>query len=312
MSIPAGALYPSRRLSLRAQLLRLIAGLVFRPVLNADLPPAVVRARLLRLSKASRLPLPAGSRIQAAELGGVPVEWMRNDRGTASASLLYLHGGAYVLGAPTMYREMTARLAQAGLDVAVLDYRLAPEHPFPAAVDDALAAYRALLAAGHSPRRLVIGGDSAGGGLTLACALAIRDAGLPQPAALVTLSPWTDLSLSGASHTRLAGQELLLREPLLRRSAAAYLAGATPLHPLASPLFADLHALAPLLIQVADGEILLDDALRLADKARAAGVAVELQVWPRLWHVWQIFAGKMPEADAALAQILRFIREHST
>jgi epsilon-lactone hydrolase len=312
MSIPAAALYPSRRLSLRAQLLRLIAGLVFRPVLNADLPPAVTRRRLLRLSAASRLPLPQGSQIETAELGGVPVEWVRNARNTASASLLYLHGGAYVLGAPAMYREMAARLAHAGMDVAVLDYRLAPEHPFPAALDDALSAYRALLAAGHSPRRLVIGGDSAGGGLTLACALAIRDAGLPQPAALVTLSPWTDLSLSGASHTRLAEQELLLREPLLRRGGAAYLAGSTPLHPLASPLFADLHALAPLLIQVADREILLDDALRLADKARAAGVKVELQVWPRLWHVWQIFAGKMPEADAALAQILRFIREHCT
>lgn len=310
MRPPEHSLHSSRPLSLRARLLRVVARRLLAPLLNAEAPVPVTRRRLLRAVRLSHLPLPSGSRITPGELGGVPVEWLRNEHVSETACMLYLHGGAYLFGAPQMYRELSARFARAGLAVAALDYRLAPEHPFPAAVDDALAAYRALLAAGRAPQRLVIAGDSAGGGLTLACAQAIREAGLPQPAALVTLSPWTDLTLSGASHTRLAAQEVLLREPLLRRAAAAYLAGSTTRHPLASPLFADLHGLAPLLIQVGGCEILLDDALRLAEKAGEAQVPVQLQVWPGLWHVWQLFAGKMPEADAAVAAIVAFIREH--
>ncbi|TXH04582.1 MAG: alpha/beta hydrolase [Nevskiaceae bacterium] len=297
------------RLSLRAQVLRRVTRLLLRPVLSGDMPIPRQRARLAQISRLMGLiPLPRGTLVSQQPLGGVPTEWLENLHAGVQGYLLYLHGGAYAIGSPASHRNLTAHLAKrCGVRVAVPDYRLAPDHPFPAAVDDALAAYRALIDMGVAAQDIVIAGDSAGGGLTLACALAIRDAGLPLPAGLICLSPWTDLTGSGQSMTGNAATEAMLSHRATGVYAGAYLNGADPRTPLASPMYADLAGLPPLLIQVADAEILYNDATRLADAAQRAGVRTDLQVYANLWHVWQLYAGQMPEADDAVASMAQFV-----
>jgi acetyl esterase/lipase len=191
-----------------------------------------------------------------------------------------------------------------------VDYRLAPEHAFPAAADDGLAAYRALLESGTDPRDLVLAGDSAGGGLSLATLLAARAAGLPQPAAVVLFSPWVDLTLDGASMTSKADADPIFTEAALRSFAELYVPSGDRSHPLASPLFADLAGLPPLLVQVGSDELLLDDAVRLAAHAGAADVAVTLDIGPNLPHVFQLNYGRLDEADAALDRAARFLADH--
>lgn len=256
-------------------------------------------------------PPPAGLRITSTTLGGAPAEIVEVEAGGGPDHVLHLHGGGYVMGDPGGSRGFTTALALAtGARVVSLDYRLAPDHPFPAAVDDALAAYRALLDAGVAPSRLAIGGESAGGGLTVAALLAIRDAGLPQPACAVALSPWVDLTCAGASHDACADRDPLLTRGVLLEMADQYLLGQDPRAPLASPAGADLRGLPPLLIQVGADEVLLDDAITLAQRAEAAGIPTRLEVWPDMIHVWQMFAGALPEADEAIARIAGFLRDH--
>ncbi len=224
---------------------------------------------------------------------------------------MYLHGGAYQLGSPATLRHLVAMLAAAAQAQALsVDYRLAPEHPFPAAVDDAVAAYRWLLAAGRDPASVAIAGDSAGGGLTLATLVALRDAGDPLPAAAVAISPWTDLALTGESLRTRAGADVMVKPAGMPESAALYLTGTDPRHPYASPLYADLRALPPLLIQVGDAEVILDDSTRFAARARTAGVDVTLEIWDEMPHVFQAFAGLLPEADQAVARIGSWLCEH--
>lgn len=249
--------------------------------------------------------LPKGIRSQPVDGVGVPAEWIEPPEATPGV-LLYLHGGAYCLGSVSTHRELIARLACATRRRALaINYRLAPESPFPAALDDTIAAYRWLLSQGIRPERIVIAGDSAGGGLAIAALVALRDAGMPLPTAAVCLSPWLDLTLSGASVHSQAAADPILDAASLERYARAYAAGQPLNHPLLSPLFADLRGLPPLLLQVGCAEILLDDSTRLAETARAAGTAVRLQSWAGLFHVFQMFPF-LPESASAVAQVAEF------
>ena len=245
------------------------------------------------------------------DAGGVRAEWIVPPGAAAERVLFYLHGGGYVLCSVSTHRDLISRMARAaGVRALGVDYRLAPEHPFPAAVEDATTAYRWLVSHGTAPERIAIAGDSAGGGLTLATLVALRDAGDPLPAAAVCLSPWVDLEGTGASHTTKAAADPFVRKEMTEFLAQQYLGERDRRTPLASPLYADLHGLPPLLIQVGTAEILLDDATRIADRAKAAGVQVSLEVWDDMIHVWQLFAPLLPEGQQAIERIGAFIREH--
>jgi len=279
-----------------------------RPLLNRDDDFLTIRARLEELSTIS--PVPPGTTHVAVEAGGVPCEWVDSPEGGREGALLYLHGGGYTIGSVRSHRHLVAYLAGAtGLRALSVDYRLAPEHPFPAAVDDATVAYRWLVASGVPPARIVVGGDSAGGGLTVATLVALRDAGDRLPAAAVCLSPWVDLEGIGASMTTKQDVDPMVERHGLLRAAQAYLGGADPRAPLAAPLYADLRGLPPLLIQVGTAETLLDDSVRLAERARAAGVDVVLEPWEDMIHVWQAFVPLLPEAEQAIARIGSWVNE---
>ena len=254
-------------------------------------------------------PLPDGTRVEATGAGQPRGEWVTAAGATDEAVLLYTHGGGYYMGSAEGQRYLVTALSAAiGVRVLNLDYRLAPEHPFPAAVDDAVAAYRWLLDLGLPPERIALAGDSAGGGLVLATLLALKDAGVPQPAATVAISPLTDLAATGESLRTRADVEVVLAPGAVTEAATWYLAGQDPTHPHASPLYGEFSGLCPLLIQVGDAEMLLDDSRRLAERASAAGVDVDLEVWPDMPHVWHAFAGFLPEADTAIARIGQWLR----
>ena len=243
--------------------------------------------------------------------GGVEAEWLDAPGARADRVVLYLHGGGYVLGSVNSHRDMIARLSAAANARALgLNYRLAPETPFPGAVDDAVSAYRWLLDQGITPGHIVIAGDSAGGGLTAATLLAIRDRALPRPAAGALLSPWVDLEGTGESMNGGVADDPMVRKELVSSMAPPYLNGADPKTPLAAPLHADLRGLPPLLIQVGRREVLLDDSLRFAQKAQRAGVDVTLEVWPGMIHVWQIFASELEEGREAITRIGAFVKKH--
>lgn len=241
---------------------------------------------------------------------GIVGEWLSSPEAASHQVLLFLHGGGYNAGSCVTHRELGARLCVAsGLRVFVLDYRLAPEHPFPAALEDATAAYRWLLAQGVRSHNIVIGGDSSGGGLALATLVALRDARLPLPAAGVFLSPWADLTLAGSSMVTHAERDPLVTRAALQRAAAWYAGQTNPAHPLLSPLFANLAGLPPLLLQVGSDEMLLSDATRVGERARVQGVAATVEVWDGMWHVWHAFAAHLPEGQAAIEQIGAFIQQ---
>jgi acetyl esterase/lipase len=227
-------------------------------------------------------------------------------------AVVYFHGGGYSIGSPRSHRHLAAAIGRAaGAAVLLPDYRLAPEHAFPAAVDDAVAAYRGLLDRGQAPARTVFAGDSAGGGLTVAALLALRERSLPLPAAAACISPWVDLSCGGASYaTRAASDPIVTRQGVMEM-ARAYLGAADPRTPLASPLFADLAGLPPLLIQVGSEEVLLDDAVGLAERAKGAGVATTLEIWPGMIHVWHWFLPMLDEARSAIDAVGAFIHIHT-
>jgi len=284
------------------KLLKKIAPLFFTPLSK---PVAEQRARAEKMARFFRLP--KGMQYQPVDANGVPAGWFIPGQ-AADGVILYLHGGAYALGSVNAHREFLARLTKAiGKRILAIDYRLAPEHPYPAALEDAVTAYRWLLEQGTAPVQIIIAGDSAGGGLTLAVLLALRDDGQPLPAGAVCISPWTDLALAGDSMQEKADVELVLDRDSLAMFAALY-AGDEPLtNPLISPLYADLTGLPPLLIQVGSDEILLDDSLRFAQKAEAASVEVKLTVWEGMFHVFHMFPF-FSETAEAMAQIAEFVQ----
>ena len=282
----------------------------------AKLPPSdslTTAERRAQYERAEKVfPTPPEVKVEHVSAPVAPAEWLRPPAAEAGRVVLYLHGGGYVIGSPRSHRHLAAAVAAAASASALLlDYRLAPEHPFPAAVDDATAAYRWLLDQAVAPERIAIAGDSAGGGLTVATLLALREAGVPLPAAGVCISPWVDLTCSAASYATRAEADPIVRRAGVEQMAQAYL-GPTPARtPLASPLFADLRGLPPLLIHVGSDEVLLDDAVQLAERAKAAGVDTTLEVYDRMIHVWHWFLPMLDEAQGAVEAVGRFVRRHA-
>ena len=264
--------------------------------------------RMLMASFDNRYPLPEGTQVEEVDAGGVPAEWVIAPNAKTDRVLLYTHGGCYISGGPVTVRECCARLSRAcEARVLNIDYRLAPEHPYPAALDDTLAAYQWLLGSGYTARNIVISGESAGGGLTIAALMKIRDIGLEQPAAGVPVSPWVDMTLSGETLKRNRGRDLASTTPLAL-GAEMYVGKADPRDPYASPLFGDLSNLPPLLIQVGGAEVLLDDGIAIAHKARQAGNDLTLEVWPEMIHVWHWFSSELDEGRQAIEAIGKFVK----
>jgi acetyl esterase/lipase len=310
-------------ISLRSRFWRFFLRRMFK-----DKRMSIEENRIYSLNAARRMnSIPNGVEMKCFDMDGIPSAWIvpaaedgggsRNAVGDGGGRrkdkvILHLHGGGYVLGSIEGHQMLGILMAQTlKMKVLLLEYRLAPENPFPAAVDDALKVYRWLLAQGYQAKDIVVSGDSAGGGLSLAMVLSLRDAGEPLPAAVVCLSPWVDLTFKGKSYITKEQVEPILREDVLRMWAEAYCGAENASHPLISPIYGNFRGFPPLLIQVGADEILLDDSIMLAEKAKADGVEVMLKVWNGLWHVWQALGGLIPESKAAFEEMARFVNAHT-
>ncbi|MEM1436718.1 MAG: alpha/beta hydrolase [Pseudomonadota bacterium] len=252
---------------------------------------------------------PKEVQLEAIDAGGVAAQWVRYPGAATDAALLYLHGGGYVFGGLESHRDIAWRLSRAaGLNALVVDYRLAPEHPFPGAVEDATASFLWLLAQGFSPDRILVAGDSAGGGLAVALMLRLKELNHPLPKAAVLMSPWVDMAMTGASMTANADADVMLSPGAMSRFATHYLGSTDPRTALASPLYGDLSGLPPVQVLVGSTEVLLSDSEALVQHITAAGGQAQLHVWPNMPHVFPIFASILPEARAAIEEMARFMR----
>jgi len=275
-------------------------------------PPSLEEQRAQSDEASMATPLRDDVVCEPVDVAGVPAEWVSTSESEDARVVLYLHGGGYVFCSIATHRELASRIARASrARCLLLGYRLAPEHPFPAAVEDATAAYRWLLAEGVSPQHLVVAGDSAGGGLALATLFSLRDAGDPLPAAGACLSPWADLEMTGDSTKPGVVDDPLVTLESLTEMAQQYASESDLRSPLASPVHGNYRGLPPLLIQVGTRELLLDDSVRLAERAKAHGVDVSLETWDGLVHVWPLFAPAAPESDQAVARIGEFVAKHT-
>ena len=294
--------------SLSARLIRTATGWYVK---NINAQKADIAKMRARWAIGSKFLLPAfGVKRSSTKLAGVDVEILTPSSARDGKVLLYLHGGAFVMGNPATHRQLISHLARAGdVRAVVPDYRLAPEHKFPAGLEDCLAVYDALLANGVAAENIVIAGDSAGGNLAVAALLSLRDAGKPRPAAAVLLSPIIDFTGSGESARTRAASDPWFRPENIQIVAEHYCAAAEITNPLVSPLFGNFDDIAPLYIQVGDREILLSDSVRLADLQRAAGGEVLLEVWPEMWHVFQFCTLKTPESRRAIQKIGEYLRQ---
>lgn len=289
---------------------------LFRPLTRLlaarlDTIPEVAQLRTFMAMGPQHPLLPRGVTAQPATANGVSVEWLTPTDAAPARIVLYFHGGGWTLGWYNSHRWLVAQLAQAAAARALaVDYRLAPEHPFPAALDDCVAAYRWLLQTGHAPHHIVIAGDSSGGNLTLTTLMVLREAGDPLPAAAVCLSPMTDLEGTGPTfHTN---QDAALKARFALSLARNYIGASAPRTPLISPYYGSLQGFPPLLIHVGAEEILRSDAERLATQGHAAGVDTTLVIWPGMWHVWHVFAPYLPEAAQAVQAIGAFVQAQTT
>ena len=293
-------------MSVRAELLRGALRLLKGRRKRRDVPIATVRRRLQWLEPVVPGPS-AGTRTEAVDADGVNAVWIAVPEAD-DVCILHFHGGGYVVGTAALYRDFSWRIGRAArARVLYFDYRLAPEHPFPAALDDAVRVYR-WLASRVDPRRIVALGDSAGGGLAAGTLRRLRDEGCALPGAAVLISPWTDLALTGESLRSNAAADPMMDVTTLPALADCYLGGADPRNPYASPLYGDASGLPPTLIQVGSDEILRDDAVRMAAELKAAGCRCEIDVWPRMPHAWHLYARILPEGRTAIEHIGRFVQ----
>lgn len=289
---------------------RYFRSLVRKEVKDRDKSIAELRAGSLATSIPTML-RPRDVAMEKAVIEGVPTEWLVPKGGGNGTVILHLHGGGFVSGSAAGHRMLTSLLAKrCGSRVLAPNYRLAPEYPYPAALDDALAVYRHLLGSGQAPGKIAVSGDSAGGGLAVAMMMALVEAGDPLPGAAVLMSPWVDLSLCSQTCSANAEIDAVLSVPTLKAWARDYSGDLGLDHPHVSPLYGDFRGLPPMLIQVGSDEVLLDDARRTAAKAQAAGVSVELRVWEGLWHCWQVLGTMVPENKASMAEVAVFLRSH--
>jgi epsilon-lactone hydrolase len=296
---------PSRESRYAAMGGRLFSAVTWRPRFPVRYQRFAMTSVVPRLQRP-----PADVTFEPVDAGGVRSEWVVPTVSDDDRAILYLHGGAFVIGGIESHRNMVGYIARAaGCRALVIDYRLAPEHPFPAALDDVLTAFRWLVSEGFAPEKMVIGGDSAGGCLTAGAMLSLKESGEPLPAAGFMLSPATDLAQTGGTFKTKAKEDPLIKIPWGDRCIGMYLGSTEATDPLASPLYADLQGLPPFLIQVGTREILLDDSLRFAERAKAAGVEVDLEVWDGMFHVWQIYCPAVPESRDAVKKIGAFCRE---
>lgn len=253
--------------------------------------------------------LPEEILVEQVNIEALKAEWVFRADSDAKKVIFYLHGGGYVTGSAGTHRMLCASLTQnTNAKIFFPEYRLAPEHPFPAALEDATSAYRWLLAQGFEAANIIIGGDSAGGGLSLALIQILKEDGLPLPAGVICLSPWTDLTMSHESHRHKAHADPILLADGLQLWASSYIAENDPRNPLISPAFADFTDFPPLLIQVGSEEVLLDDAKELAKKSKSAGVDVTISIYGGMWHVWQTMGELLPESRAAFEEISEFVQ----
>ncbi|WGJ13082.1 alpha/beta hydrolase [Methylocapsa sp. D3K7] len=281
-----------------------------RELLRSKPRPVGLGERRERLDSIGSVhPIASDISIEAGHAGAVPIEWSLAPGSDPSRVLLYFHGGGYISGSIVSHRGMVVEAGRAaGVRTLAVGYRLAPEHPFPAALEDARAAYDFLLAQGIAPHHIAFAGDSAGGGLSLALLTTLRDAGQQLPGCAWLVSPWVDLEMRGESLKTKADADPLIQKPYLEELAAAYLGGTDPANPLVSPLRADLSGLPPLLVQVGSAETLLDDAVRISSRAGSADVQVTLEIWPHMIHAWHLWAAELEEGRLALDSAGRFIK----
>ena len=298
-------------ISIRARIVRWITG---RYIQRLDVHSADVLKLRRRLDLFGSLLMKAFRvKLERTTINGLYAEWLRPKKARRGKVLLYLHGGAYVMGSCRSHRQMVSHIARAaGIDALVPEYRLSPEHKFPDAIDDAVGVYRELLATGFKPEDIVISGDSAGGGLTVATLLTLRDSGDPMPAAAVLLSPFLDVTASGDSATSRAEKDPWFHASDMKVVVDHYCDESLVRDPRVSPVFANVDGLPPVYIQVGDHEILLSDSTRFADNLREKGGVVKIEIWPEMWHVFQLFIGKMPEARRAINKIGEYVRARMT
>ncbi len=290
-------------ISLRARLWRIVLKLAFK---GQNLSIEQNRARGAQMGGMTRIPKDVD--VERFSIDGIPAAWVRPETGSRQRVVLHFHGGGYVTGGIDSHLMMAIPMAQTlKTNVLLPEYRLSPEHPHPAALEDALKTYRWLLAEGYSAENIVISGDSAGGGLSLATVLSLRDNGDPLPGAVVCISPWADLTHHGQSHSSRAESDVILKTSTLKEWALCYTDASNLSNPLVSPVFGDFRGFPRLLIQVGSDEILLDDSVMVAEKARAAGVDITLRIWKGLWHVWPALGDMIPETRLAFNEIKTFL-----
>jgi len=284
----------------------------FLASLPDTLQMSVDEIRALYDQASDYFPLPEGVSVEEVEADSVSGEWVKASGAKDDAAILYLHGGGYVIGSLASHRHMAAAISEAAqVAVLSLQYRLAPEYPYPAALDDAVTGYRWIVKQGIVPGQIAVAGDSAGGGLTVATLSTLRDGGDPLPAMGICISPWVDLSCSAQSYITKANTDPIVRQEEVLRYAAMYLGDKSPRTPLASPIFADLKGLPPLLIQVGSEEVLLEDSIGLDRRAKEAGIDSTIEVWDDMIHVWHWFAPMLKEGRAAIERIGEYFKTHS-